>query len=154
MKTYFLILAVIAFSSTTMVRAQGLLDKIERHLDKTSRTLDKNTERANKADKLGKKLGGLFGKKKSEDNKGEVSTVVVIENASYPEMNELNAKLKTAPGVQKTSLKYKDATSFFTIQHNESPEELITTLIKNSGGMITKDKITGVEDNRITIKMK
>lgn len=156
MKTILLSLFMLLCMAGTQVKAQGILDKIDRaadKLDRASNTADRAANRADKAGKVGKKITGIFSKGKGGEE-GANKTVVKIEGISYDQLEQLDKKLKNIKGVSATSMAYNKNTSKITVQHASSSSDLLDQMLKNSQGILTRDAVEGVEEGSIELSIK
>ncbi|APU95066.1 hypothetical protein BV902_00940 [Sphingobacterium sp. B29] len=145
MKTIKWLLAAGLSLSLPMVKAQGLLDKVDKILNKTERASNQ-TERAGKT-------AGKIGKLLNKENKSGQKTVIRISGIDYAYLQELQDDIETFKGITSVSGKFEKGVSKITVLHTTTSEDLLDQILKNSK-IIPKDAIEEVSENVIGIKLK
>lgn len=141
------------FLCSATVKAQGLLDKIDRTLDKA----DRASRTADRTKNTGSKLTGFLKKKEDKtvkDDKAEMQTIIQISGIGLSGLKKLNESIQTCKSVSETSMKYNSTASLITVAHTGSTEDLFDLLSKSSQEVFNDKNIDELEKGTIAVNLK
>jgi curli biogenesis system outer membrane secretion channel CsgG len=78
-------------------------------------------------------------------------TSILVSNATYPKLLEIEQAIKTAPGVQKVDKTFASGIGKMTIIHAGSMDELVNVIVTKLGTVVD---VTGMEESKITLQVK
>jgi len=132
-----------------MVKAQGLLDKIDRALNKAENTANKVGSSSEKAGRIGGKINNLIGKKEAKGSNFEIQ----IHGMKLADLKSLSTGLETDKKVGEVKMKFNSSVSTLQVIYNGESDELFE-LLKKKSPKITDESVQAMEENSISIICK
>nr|WP_315424461.1 hypothetical protein [uncultured Pedobacter sp.] len=149
MKKIMIICAGLMLFSSTLTKAQAILDRIDRASDRA----DRAGRTADRTKTTGDKIMGLFGKKKDGTSSG-TRTTVKLNGVDFAALKNLNDKLQGVKGIESTKMKYSTSGSSITLQHAGTTSDILKALQKASPVIFAEKNIDGMDDGEISVKLK
>ncbi|RCH55567.1 hypothetical protein DJ568_06655 [Mucilaginibacter hurinus] len=142
-------------------------------------SVDNAVGTANAAVETVGKLKGLFGKKKAKEAEaaaaaaaaaaqaalaavpaapalapGQKITVVTVAGADFATLKKLNENIKACGIVADTKMKFSSEASTIDVTHTASTDELLKLMQETSKDVFTEKNLAGLEDGKISLKLK
>lgn len=125
------------------------------------------------------KLKGLFGKKKNKEAEAAAAaaaaqvnqavnaalttvpaatdvkvTTVTVAGVDFATLKKLNESIKACANVQDTKMKFSATASTIEVSHKESTDNLLKLMQETSKDIFTEKNVDGLEDGKISLKLK
>lgn len=182
MKTRLTLLVALMMIGGSSVMAQGLLGKVvkaaetAKDVNSTVNSVNGAVGTAEQAAGAVNQLKGLFGSKKKKEAEAAAAaaaavaagangaaialpagmklTIVTVSGIDYATLKKFNESIQACGNVSETKVKFNSTASTIDVVHKESTDNLLKLMQETGKDIFTDKNIEGIEEGKITLKLK